>query len=317
MSVHSFTDDTAAVAGQFNDNFAASIMEWCTTLSYSTGQVVRKAGTYEIYGSIGNSNLNNALPTQVSDANWTYLGILGKMRDPGITSYFSGPLVNLPTGWLNKDGSAISRTTYKDLFNALTVAKGTFTVTQATPAIFTLNSHGFVGLECVELTTTGALYTGLTANTNYWVIYINANTFYLATSLANAIAGTKIATSGSQSGVHSLRYCPHGISGASNFLLPDTRSATLRGVGTPSLYTDSTVTLLAQIFDDTIQNHAHNIYGDGSSGGNSSVKTNLAGVSQGRSDLVYSVIGGGSYGARVSNQETTGKARGEYCIISY
>jgi len=291
-------------------------MEWCSTLSYSIGQVVRKVGTYEIYGSIGNSNLNNALPSQVSDSNWTYLGILGKNREPGLTSYFSGPLVNLPVGYLNRDGSPVSRTVYADLFNALTTNKGAFTVTQANPAVFTLNSHGFVGLECVELTTTGALYTGLTANTNYWVIYINANTFYLATSLANAIASTQIATSGTQSGVHSLRYCPHGISGASNFLLPDSRSATLRGVGTPSLYSTNTIIALAQIVDDSIQNHSHNIYANGSSGGFSSVPITAPGASQTRGDIIIGAISGGAFGTRLSS-ETTGKSRGEYCIISY
>jgi hypothetical protein len=85
--------------------------------------------------------------------------------------------------------------------------------------------------DCISLTTTGALPTGLSANTNYFVIYNDANTFWLATTYANAIAGTKIDTSGSQSGDHTLRYNPFRIDGASNFYLPDARGVFLQGTG--------------------------------------------------------------------------------------
>jgi microcystin-dependent protein len=56
----------------------------------------------------------------------------------------------------------------------------------------------------VYLTTTGALPTGITANTRYWVNVVTSSTFTLATSLANALAGTVIATSGTQSGTHTV-----------------------------------------------------------------------------------------------------------------
>lgn len=81
---------------------------------------------------------------------------------------------------------------------------GTFTVTIASPAVVTKNGHGLVLGQKLRLTTTGALPTGLAINTDYFVIPINANTFNLATSIANARAGTKINTSGSQSGTHSI-----------------------------------------------------------------------------------------------------------------
>ena len=83
-------------------------------------------------------------------------------------------------------------------------ATGTTTVTIATPGVATLNNHGLInGAKC-QLTTTGALPTGLATATTYWIHVIDANTFHFCTSLANVAAGTYIATSGSQSGTHTL-----------------------------------------------------------------------------------------------------------------
>jgi hypothetical protein len=84
----------------------------------------------------------------------------------------------------------------------------TITVTIASPGVVTWTSHPFSGTAprfdaCpVVFTTTGALPTGITASTTYWVIptTISGNNFSIATSVANAIAGTAINTSGTQSG---------------------------------------------------------------------------------------------------------------------
>jgi len=48
-----------------------------------------------------------------------------------------------PTGWLLCDGTAVSRTTYANLFAAIVPSKGTVTITIATPGVVTLASHGF------------------------------------------------------------------------------------------------------------------------------------------------------------------------------
>lgn len=81
---------------------------------------------------------------------------------------------------------------------------GTFTVTIATPGVATLVAHTLATGDAVTLSTTGSLPTGLVADTTYYAIRIDADTFNLATTLANALAGTKIATSGTQSGTHTL-----------------------------------------------------------------------------------------------------------------
>lgn len=138
----------------------------------------------------------------------------------GIISMFGGNTA--PTGWLLCDGTAVSRATYATLFALLFPTVGTFTITLASPGVVTLSSHGLATGDGVYLTTTGALPTGLSANTRYWVIRLDANTFSLATSLANALAGTGINTSVSQSGVHTCVLAPYGIGdGSTTFNTPN------------------------------------------------------------------------------------------------
>lgn len=84
------------------------------------------------------------------------------------------------------------------------ISVGTATMTIASPVVVTRANHGFVTGAPVFFTTTGALPTGVVSSTAYYVILVNANTFRLATSYDNAIAGTAMNTSGSQSGTHTL-----------------------------------------------------------------------------------------------------------------
>lgn len=60
------------------------IPEYDTGTEYHANSIVKKTGTFEIYGSLINTNTGNALPSQVSDANWKYLGKLG---DKSVNSY--------------------------------------------------------------------------------------------------------------------------------------------------------------------------------------------------------------------------------------
>lgn len=80
----------------------------------------------------------------------------------------------------------------------------TVTITIAAPGVVTWTAHGLVTGQRITLSTTGALPTGLTAGTVYYVAKIDANSFWLSTTLANSAVPTKIATSGSQSGVHTM-----------------------------------------------------------------------------------------------------------------
>jgi hypothetical protein len=178
----------------------------------------------------------------------------------GIIKPWPGIAVPNATNWAFAQGGALSRATYATLYGRLTSSLGAVDISIATPGVVTLAAHGLATGDRIELTTTGALPTGLAANTNYWVIYVNASTFSLATTLANALAGTKINTSGSQSGVHTLRYCPWGTSGATDFLLPDSREAAFYGIGTRAAeVTAHDAAVLGQFKDDQGQGHFHEI----------------------------------------------------------
>jgi microcystin-dependent protein len=136
-----------------------------------------------------------------------------------------------PEQWVICDGTAVSRSTYSALYAAIgttygigdgattfnlpdlrgrvpvgsssATSLGTATITIAAPGVVTTAAHGLSTGQIVYFTTTGALPTGLTANTGrYWVIVTSATTFTLASSLANATAGTAITTTGSTTGTH-------------------------------------------------------------------------------------------------------------------
>lgn len=130
---------------------------------------------------------------------------------PGVSLDFMG--INVPLGYFWEDGSAKSRITYSTLFNVLTaektatIAASTFTnqtvtMTLATPTVISAASHGRSIGAAVAFETTGALYTGITAGTVYYIIAENfgANSFEISATPG----GSAIATTGSQSGVHTL-----------------------------------------------------------------------------------------------------------------
>ena len=82
-------------------------------------------------------------------------------------------------------------------------------ITIAAPGVLTISAGTLANGTAIILLTSGALPTGLTAGTVYYVGGTSGSTFKLATSYANAIAGTYITTTGTQSGTHYVS--SHGI----------------------------------------------------------------------------------------------------------
>lgn len=166
-------------------------------------------------------NENNALTgTGTPSSGNVYVTADYRQFSPvGMISPYAGR--SAPTGWLLCDGTAVSRTTYAALLAAI-APSGTFTVTQASPAVFTKTTHGLVAGDKLSLTTTGALYTGLAVNTDYYVITagLTADEFQVSASRA----GAAVNTSGSQSGVHTLYASNYGKgNGSTTFNVPDLR----------------------------------------------------------------------------------------------
>jgi hypothetical protein len=98
----------------------------------------------------------------------------------------------------------------------------------------TVTSHARnTGTGPVSLTTSGTLPTGLDPTMNYWLIRIDADTLKLATSKANANAGTAVSFSDDGTGHHTLRLVdyPRGVDVSHNrihsFTSPDVDGCTV------------------------------------------------------------------------------------------
>jgi microcystin-dependent protein len=161
-----------------------------------------------------------------------------------------------PTGTLVCDGRLVSRTTYAALFSVIGTAHGsgdgstTFNLPDhrgiflrgninipnvtgtgtAASNNATFTSHGYKRSGVKVRLASGTL-SGLATATDYWTIYVDDNTLAFATSYANAIAGTKIAISGANSGVIQQWVDPE----ASSRTAPVSGGSTTTGVGSVQL----------------------------------------------------------------------------------
>jgi hypothetical protein len=171
------------------------------------------------------------------------------------------------SGCLICDGSALSRTTFAKLFSVMPFSSATVTTPVASPGIVTWTSHGLTTGREFQLTTTGTLPTGINgANVIYFVRVINANTFHVYDTLANAMntASTtgRINFTGSSSGTHTATsyVFGNGTSGVlTHFSLPDSRGVVLRGSGITNGYVASATIVAGEKTDDALQDHQHNV----------------------------------------------------------
>lgn len=140
----------------------------------------------------------------------------------GVMMEYGGSSV--PTGWLECDGSAVSRTTYANLFTALSttygagdgattfnlpdrrgkqsIGKGTGTVVESgvdgavdtTGDTFTVtaNNTKWITGMAVAFTLSSGTITGLTSGNTYYIIRSSSTLVQLASSLTNAQNGTAV-----------------------------------------------------------------------------------------------------------------------------
>jgi hypothetical protein len=100
----------------------------------------------------------------------------------------------------------------------------TVTISIASPAQINWNSHGLQDGDVVTFTTTGALPTGLSVGTKYYVLAVATNHFHVALTPG----GTAINTSGTQSGTHTaatatqVRWTGHGLASGQELLFSTT-----------------------------------------------------------------------------------------------
>jgi hypothetical protein len=123
------------------------------------------------------------------------------------------------------------------------------TFTAATDDIITLTSTNInlLPYSKVQVSTTTTLPAGLAAATNYWTIKLTDSTFKLATSYANAVAGTAIDITSTGTGTHTINnLLPRYTNGAGVQAFIVNSNATPMGAGTPNMslpsYTNSVST---------------------------------------------------------------------------
>lgn len=151
-----------------------------------------------------------------------YSGFLQSDSNITITGSFLFPTPTLAANPATKayvDGVAYSGAPDADLLTKgvvrlsldPSVSLGNPTITIASPAVVTLALHGLTLNDTVKFTTSGNLPTGLVVGVTYYVMStgLTANTFQL-TATINGV--TPIATTGSQSGTHTLfRTTPRAV----------------------------------------------------------------------------------------------------------
>jgi microcystin-dependent protein len=155
---------------------------------------------------------------------------------PGVIKIYSSSTA--PSGYLSCDGAAVSRTTYANLFAVTSTNYGvgdgsttfnlpnllgrfplgytasaptkTFTFSSRSSNTITVtgvsntNNNEIQTGQAVLYDTTSGVITGLTDNTTYYLVRVAYNQFQLATTLANAIAGTVIGLSSDGSGTQTF-----------------------------------------------------------------------------------------------------------------
>lgn len=103
------------------------------------------------------------------------------------SSYFF--MGEVPTATLEDDTLALD-----------VLEQGNVTITIASPGVVTYTAHGVSNGTPIQLSTTGALPTGLAVATTYYIVNQATNTFQLAATPG----GAAINTSGTQSGTHTV-----------------------------------------------------------------------------------------------------------------
>jgi hypothetical protein len=147
------------------------------------------------------------MQTSVTPMAKAFAGMIGDARRRKVISAVNEEATaEIRYGVMVKSGTSIaSALLMTPVLIAQVIADTVFTAANATET-FTAAAHGFVtGDGPVQVSNAGgALPTGLTAATDYWIIRVTANTFKLATSLANALAGTNLLISTDGTGVQTL-----------------------------------------------------------------------------------------------------------------
>jgi hypothetical protein len=252
ITTTTFTDTTHSTGffsvGQLLTGSGMAPGTYITALGTGTG--ANNGGTYtvNISQSVSSTTITGtATPSSIQDGPIVapmYKHIIG-------ASAFSAAATTMPSILMLVDMlgfyriNTVTNTTSQALTNTLT-AFATFTVNDTTD-IVTHDNINLFNYTRVQLTTTTTLPTGLSLATDYYVIRLTDTTCKLATSYANAVAGTAVNITDTGTGTHTINtLLPRYTSGAGVQAFMFNHSATALGAATPNLslpsYTNSAQT---------------------------------------------------------------------------
>lgn len=149
---------------------------------------------------------------------------------------FSNAATSMPCILALVDVLAFYRVTTMTTTTARSTINGeTFTASSSSGLLLTY-AQDWKNYSKVRFTTTTTLPTGLSLNTDYWLVRQSATTAKVATSYANALAGTVIAFTDAGTGTHTLTLrLPRYSDGAGVQAIFFNANATALGAGTPNL----------------------------------------------------------------------------------
>ncbi|HEV7258936.1 MAG TPA: DUF3383 family protein [Bosea sp. (in: a-proteobacteria)] len=147
---------------------------------------------------IGYRNIANPITTELdaiysADPDWYWIGFTSEIRDT-INQQLAADWAETHSVLMGLDSNDPSTETAA----AEPDKTSTVTMTIANPGVVTWTGHTLQNGNQVRFTTTGALPSGLTAGTNYYVVNQATNTFQISATLG----GSAITTTGTQSGTH-------------------------------------------------------------------------------------------------------------------
>ena len=193
--------NTGLTAAVLNQSFAVTV----TGVNTYTITTPVAAGTYDTGSGGTNVNAYYEIP-------------IGKDTTQAISGWGAGSWGSGSWGY-GLSSNALARIWYQNNFGQDLVygyrggvmyywnqSYGTYpssmTITIAAPGVVTYTGSTLIDGMAIIFSTTGTLPTGITSGTVYYVGGVSGSTFKLATTFANAIAGTYITTTGTQTGTH-------------------------------------------------------------------------------------------------------------------
>lgn len=231
-----------AFSKQFNPTAPAVANEWHTLFrggGYPQADAIFDTGTNLVFQSLCDQTLNAGCIYHGGN-----IGAAGdgfKTLTAGYAVTAAGTVV--PNTLKLIDVLAWIRVTSVTTTTAQNVVNGeNFTASSSSGLLLTY-AQDWQSFSKVRFTSSGTLPTGLSLNTDYWLVRQSATTAKVATSFANAIAGTFVAFTDAGTGTHTLTLrLPRYSDGAGVDAIFFNPQATALGAGTPGLslgYTNS------------------------------------------------------------------------------